>query len=417
MTRFAAPVCAGLLLGASTAGAQPAPDAPPPEAVDPPAAEAVDPPAAEAVDPPAAEAVDPAAAEAEAAAAEADLYKALLGAVILQVAEKALGPAKPPEAPPAPPPGLKDNAPADLHAELERIEGDLLTLGIFPNSSGFMDAKLYFRKAYLDYFSSGIYFDYLTFQLQSEVEGENGPEARSDTLDRQYRVEADALKGILPLHRWLFDAEGPGATLFTVEPGLNAKFIIDQIESSGYRRNGLGESVFLNEEKDVLQFGASAKLEVSVAAGEWFALDGSFEYLPYIYSQESAQKLNSQFPEEPIEAEIVNGTSGLQATLDVIARDLPVGKFTLRGRLYRNSGRVNTESTVVTGNFETEVKTSTDYAENTYWLELTHSMTYLKPWTQISPAVAVALQRREVTTNDRESVSDTFKVGLLAEFF
>ncbi|MCK6573944.1 hypothetical protein L6V77_22935 [Myxococcota bacterium] len=363
-------------------------------------------------------AADAAAAEAEAAAAEADLYKAMLGAVIMQVAEKALGPAAPPAEPPAPPPGLKDNAPADLHAELDRVEGDLLTLGIFPNSSGFMDAKLYFRKTYLEYFSSGIYFDYLTFQLQSEVEGEDGPTARSDTLDRQYRVEADALKGILPLHRWVFDSgDADGGTLFTVEPGLNAKFIIDQIESSGYRRNGLGESVFLNEEKDVLQFGASAKLEISLAAGEWFAFDGSFEYLPYIYSQETAQKLNSQFPEEPIEAEIVNGTSGLQATVDVIARDLPVGKFTLRGRLYRNSGRVNTESTVVTGNFETEVKTSTDYAENTYWLELTHSMTYLKPWTQISPAVAVALQRREVTTNDRESVSDTFKVGLLAEFF
>jgi hypothetical protein len=367
---------------------------------------------------------DPAAAEAEAtaaaAAAEAELYKAMLGTVIMQLAEKALGPAKPPEAPPPPPPGVKDSAPADLHAELDRIEGDLLTLGIFPNSSGFMDAKLYFRKSFLNYFSSGIYFDYLTFQLQTEVEGEDGPTARSDTLDRQYRIEADALKGILPLHRWLFGKPKGGeatGTLFTVEPGLNAKFIIDDIESSGYRRNGLGESVFLNEEKDVLQFGASAKLEVSVAAGTWFALDGSFEYLPYIYSQESAQKLNSQFPEKPIEAEIVNGTSGLQATLDVIARDLPVGKFTLRGRLYRNAGRVNTESTVVTGNFETDVKTSTDYAENTYWLELTHSMTYLKPWTQISPAVAVALQRREVTTNDRESLSDTFKVGLLAEFF
>jgi hypothetical protein len=356
-------------------------------------------------------------AAAEAAAAEAELTKAMLGVVIMQLAEKALGPAKPPEEPPTPPPGLKDSAPADLHAELDRIEGDLLTLGIFPNSSGFMDAKLYFRKTYLDHFSSGIYFDYLTFQLQTEVEGENGPTARSDTLDRQYRFEADAVKGILPLHRWVFDQRDGAGTLFTVEPGLNAKFIIDQVESSGYRRNGLGESVFLNEEKDVLQFGASAKVEVSLAAGTWFALDGSFEYLPYIYSQESAQKLNSQFPDKPIEAEIVNGTSGLQTTIDVIARDLPVGKFTLRGRLFRNSGRVNTESTVVTGNFETDVKTSTDYAENTYWLELTHTLTYLKPWTQISPAVAVAVQRREVTTNDRESISDTFKVGLLAEFF
>jgi hypothetical protein len=236
------------------------------------------------------------AAQADADAVEAALWKAAAGQVIMQLAEKALGPAKPPEEPPTPPPGLKDSAPADLHAELDRIEGDLLTLGIFPNSSGFMDAKLYFRKTYLDHFSSGIYFDYLTFQLQTEVEGENGPTARSDTLDRQYRFEADAVKGILPLHRWVFDQRDGAGTLFTVEPGLNAKFIIDQIESSGYRRNGLGESVFLNEEKDVLQFGASAKVEVSLAAGTWFALDGSFEYLPYIYSQESAQKLNSQFP-------------------------------------------------------------------------------------------------------------------------
>lgn len=290
-----------------------------------------------------------------------------------------------------------------------------MTLGIFPNSSGFMDAKLYLRKTYLGTLSSGIYFDYLTFQVSSETEGEDGPTSRSDTLDRQYRVEADAIKGILPMHKWLFN--GDGDTLFTVEPGLNAKVIFDRIESSGYRKNGLGESVFLNEEKDVLQFGASAKLELSLAAGSWFAFDGSFEYLPYIYSQESAQKLNSQFPDEPIDAEIVNGTSGLQATVDLIARDLPVGKFTLRGRLYRNAGRVNTASSVVTGNFETEVKTSTDYEENTYWLELTHSMTYLKEWTLISPAVALALQRREVVTNDREAISDTFKVGLLAEFF
>jgi hypothetical protein len=64
------------------------------------------------------------------------------------------------------------------------------------------------------------------------------------------------------------------------------------------------------------------------------------------------------------------------------------------------------------------VKTSTDYAENTYWLELTHTMTYLKdPGRSSPPPWPLALQRREVTTNDREAISDTFKVGLLAEFF
>lgn len=345
-------------------------------------------------------------------AEEAALDQTLLGMVLAAVVDKYAVHEKPNEPPPAPK-GLTDNAPADLHAELDRVEGDLLTFGVFPNSSGFMDAKLYFRKVWLGAFSSGVYFDYLTFQLRSE----NGDEARSETLDKEYRGELDAVKGIMPLHRWLFGLADDGATLWTLEPALNAKVIVDDIESSGYRRNGLGQSVFLNEEKSVAQLGASAKIETSLAVGQHFALDACFEYLPLIYSQEDATKFNSQFPDAPIKTSLTNGTSGLQATLDVTARELAVGKFVLRGRLYRNAGRVNTQSALVAGNFETSVKTTTDYAENTDWIDLTHTLTYLKPWTKISPAVSLMFQRRTVETNGRREASNTYKVGLLAEFF
>lgn len=299
-----------------------------------------------------------------------------------------------------------------LAEELDRIEGDLLQFGFFPNSAGFLDGRLYARKRYLDFFSSGLWFDYST--LRTELDA---VDRQRDLVSREFRADLDLVKGLLPVHDWLSDAgDAPRTALWSVEIGLNAKLIYDREESAGYRSVAGGATVFDQEDKDIARAGGGLKVESSFALGRHFACDLIFEYLPLLYSHERAEKRTSQFPDEPIDYTIENTTTGLQGTVALTLRDLPVGRFQLRGRAFRNTGEVATRSTVVTGNFATRTSTLGEVTEDDLWLELSHGMTYLRPYALVVPVIAVGVQRNRVETVAGARTADTYKIGLLAEF-
>jgi hypothetical protein len=304
----------------------------------------------------------------------------------------------------------KETARAELEAakmsavEKARVETDIFRFGIFPNTAGFMDARAHFRVAYAKVFSSGLYLDYTTARATSEVENES----RVDRLVREYRAETDLLKGVLLLRH-------AGGVAWSLEPGLNAKMIYQDISDSGFLTNSFDEAVFRSSDLAVTQWVSSAKLDTSLVLGEDFTLDFSGEYLPLIYQRETGTSVTSQF-DEPVTFAIANRTHGFQGTLTLALETRHVGRYSLTGKAYSNQGDVASKSSLVNGNFEYTFDTFEHASREDYWLELTHTASYIHWFGTLVPAVALAMQKKRITTADDTLSADTYKIGFLLEW-
>lgn len=288
--------------------------------------------------------------------------------------------------------------------ERTRVETDQFTFGIFPNSAGFMDARLHARFQYAKYLSSGLYLDYTTARAVSDDPGVR----RAERLVREYRAELDALKGIL-----LIASGSPVA--WSVEPGLNGKFIHQDIDDSGYAKNSFDETVFRSSELLVDQWVTSAKLDSTLVVGKQLTFDLSGEYLPYIYQRERGTSVTSQF-DDSVDYTIANRTNGYQLSADLLWQTEGAGAFRLRGKAYENRGTVASKSALVSGNFEYLFQTFQEATRQDYWVEVTHTASYIKWFGNLVPAVALAVQRKRIATADDVLEADTYKLGLLLEW-
>ncbi len=287
-----------------------------------------------------------------------------------------------------------------------RVEKDLFVFGIFPNSEGFMDARLHVRQRYLRHLSAGLYFDYTTAKALVEE-----PEKmRNDRLVREYRFEADLVKGIVPV----MGGGGKTGTVASVEPGINAKYLHQNIQESGYVRNSFGDTVFRGTTTNLNTFIGSLKLEGTVDTGGIFTLDIAGEWLPLVYTREKSETQSSQF-NRPVTSSVSNRTSGWQATATATVNLDQYGKYALRAKGYRNSGEVSARALMTSGNFEYEFETFSKAVREDYWIELIHTATYYKLFGVIAPAIGVAYQRKRFETRTDSMQADTFKLGLLLE--
>jgi hypothetical protein len=287
--------------------------------------------------------------------------------------------------------------------ELARVESKIFSFGIFPNTAGFMDARAHARFLYAKMWSSGVYLDYTTARAVSEV-----PEqSRAERLVREYRAELDALKAV-----FLLEDRGLG---WSLEPGLNAKLIYQDIDDSGYNTNSFDETVFRSTELGIAQWVSSAKLDSTLVLGQRFVVDGSLEYLPLIYQRESGVSRTSQFDDE-VRFAVSNRTSGYQLTLNLGYDAESAGRFLLRGRAYRNQGDVSAQSSLVAGNFEYTFETFQRAVREDYWLEVVHTASYIPWFGKVVPAFALAMQQKRITTADDALRADTYKLGFLLEW-
>ncbi len=292
--------------------------------------------------------------------------------------------------------------------DLSRVENDVLSMGLFPNSQGYLDARFHLRHLYLTHFSSAVYFDYTTFRYE---EGEEGRE-ESEELVREYRVDVDMIKYILPLHTLL----GLDKTQVSFEPGLNAKGILQSIDATSISTNSFGERVFSNEDAEFRRLVLSAKAEVTLAVGEAVTLDFSGEYIPLIFSQEEATVISSQFDGTVSPQTLKSVTSGLQATAAFRFDSGAAGRFTLSGKFFLDSGLRSATSVIIDGNYKYESVDTARSRQQDVWLELVHDLTYLKQWTVLTPAVALAVQHRAISVDAIAITETTYKIGLLVEF-
>jgi hypothetical protein len=266
-----------------------------------------------------------------------------------------------------------------------------------------MDARAHARLLYAQMLSSGLYLDYTTARAVSEV-----PEqSRAERLVREYRAELDALKGV-----FLLANKGLG---WSLEPGLNAKLIYQDIDDSGYNTNSFDETVFRSTALGIAQWVTSAKLDSTLVLSQRFAVDLSAEYLPFIYQRESGVSRTSQFDDD-VEFSVSNRTSGYQVTLNLGYDAEAAGRFLLRGKAYRNQGDVASQSSLVAGNFEYTFETFQHAVREDYWLELVHTASYIPWFGKVVPAFALAVQQKRITTADDSLRADTYKVGFLLEW-
>lgn len=288
--------------------------------------------------------------------------------------------------------------------ERARVETDIFKFGIFPNSAGFMDARAHARLAYAEHLSSGLYLDYTTARAVAQAESSS----RLERLVREYRAELDAIKGIILIHQG-------GGWSWSVEPGANGKLIYQDIQDSGFQTNSFSETVFRSNDVAVAQWVTSAKLDSTLVVGEHFTFDLSSEYLPYIYQRESGTSVNSQF-DNPVDFSISNRTQGFQVKLDLMLETTHAGRYTLTGKAYKTQGEVASRSSLINGNFEYTFDTFDKASREDYWLELTHTASYIPWFGTLAPAIALAVQQKRITTADNTLQAQTFKVGFLLEW-
>jgi hypothetical protein len=288
--------------------------------------------------------------------------------------------------------------------ERARVETDIFSFGIFPNTAGFMDARAHARVLYRQRLSSGLYLDYTTARAVAEVP----TQSRAERLVREYRAELDAIKGVFLLTR-------SGGVAWSLEPGLNGKLIYQDIQDSGYNTNSFEETIFRISELNIAQWVTSAKLDSTVVLGESFTLDLSSEFLPFIYQRESGASLTSQFADD-VRFVVTNRTQGFQVALDLSLATARAGRYVLRGKAYRNQGDVASQSSLVSGNFEYTFQTFQSASREDYWLEFVHTANYIPWFGVLVPAFALAYQQKRITTADDSLKADTYKVGFLLEW-
>ena len=291
---------------------------------------------------------------------------------------------------------------------LSQLESDLLSMGLFPNSQGYLDARLHMRYRYLRYLSTGLYFDYTTFRYE---EGE-GLQNQSEELVREYRLDLDLLKGVIPLHRLL----GWERAQLSFEPGLNLKGIFQSIDGTSVFTNSFGEQIFRGEESEFQRIVVSAKAEMTLVLGRSLTVDLSGEYLPLIFSEENSEVLTSQFNGTVSPQRLISVTSGLQSTAALRYRTGRLGHFTLQGKLFLDAGLRSASSLIIDGNYSYESVDTAESYQRDIWLELIHSMTYLQPSLGFAPAFALGVQQRAVVIEQNRFEETTYRLGLLVEF-
>jgi hypothetical protein len=298
-----------------------------------------------------------------------------------------------------------------LEDSLAALESDTFSFGVFPNTAGFMDARLHARKRYWRYFSSGLYLDYTTARDTSE----SGTARRSDRLVKEYRAQADCLKGV-----WVAkELKGDTGVGLSFEPGITGTFMYQDIHASGYTKNTFDETLFQSTQTKFFSGAASARLGSSFVwrtAGRVTStmLDASGEYIPFIYSDQSDKTVTSQF-DAPVTSTVTNLTSGLQANASLRIATSRAGGYTVRGTFYRNEGKVKSSALVLDGNFEYRIETFAAGKREDLSGEFIHSMSYVKFFGALVPAVGVAYQRKTIITGDDSINADVFKIALLVE--
>ena len=285
-----------------------------------------------------------------------------------------------------------------------RVESQSFRFGIYPNSAGFMDARLHGRMTYLSALSSGLYLDYTTARAGED----KGTASRMDRLIREYRGEADVVKGILVL----LDR---GDFAWSLEPGLNSKAIYQEIDESGFDTNAFDETIFNSGDLRVLQLTCAAKLETTLVFGRSVRLDLGGEYLPWVYQQQKGTTITNQF-DEPVRYALRNTTQGYQFGGELAWDSGVAGQFAMRGLMYRTRGNVASRSAIVSGNFEYVFETYAEARRYDTWIELVHTATYVELFGRLVPAFALAFQRKRIDSAEDSLNADTYKAGLLLEW-
>jgi len=302
---------------------------------------------------------------------------------------------------------VKDQVVEKVLDSLDLVEEDIRGIGIFPNSQGYLDARLHLRTRYLEHFSSALYFDYTTFRAER---GE-GTSDQSEEQIREYRLDLDLLKGIIPLHDVLkFDT-----AKLSFEPGLNVKGISQELDGTAVYTNSFDERIFRGEESSYQRLVASAKAEVSFALGADLKLDVSGEYIPFIYSIENAKVITSQF-EDISPQRLVSVTSGAQASALLKYRTQGLGDYSLQGKLFIDRGLRSASAVIIDGNYSYQGVDRAESDQRDVWLELVHGMSYLTPQLGFTPSLILGLQHRTLQLDNSYAEQTTYRLGLIVAF-
>ena len=302
---------------------------------------------------------------------------------------------------------LKDKAVEKVMSSLSLVEEDLRGIGIFPNSQGYLDARLHYRARYLDYFSSGIFFDYTTFRTEQGTDASD----KSEKQTREYRLDLDVFKGIIPLH----DLLSIRRSQLSFEPGVNLKGILQNIKGTAVYTNSFDERIFRGEESTYQRFIISAKAELSCAFGETLKLDLSGEYVPFIYSVEDAKVITSQF-QDVSPQKIFSITNGAQFTGMLKYRSGGFGDYSLQGKVFIDRGVRSASSFVIDGNYSYESVDRAQSNQRDIWLEIIHGMKYLSAQLGFTPSLILGLQHRTISLDNSYQQKITYRLGLIVEF-
>ena len=302
---------------------------------------------------------------------------------------------------------LKDQAVEKVLESLSLVEEDIRGIGIFPNSQGYLDARLHFRTRYLRHYSSALYFDYTTFRTER---GE-GTSDQSEEQIREYRLDLDLLKGIIPLH----DVFSFDTAKLSFEPGLNVKGISQELDGTAVYTNSFDERIFRGEESTYQRLVLSAKAEVSFALGRDLKLDLSGEYIPLIYSLENAKVITSQFKDISPQR-LVSVTSGAQASALFTYRTHRIGDYTLQGRLFIDRGLRSASAVIIDGNYSYQSVDRAESDQRDVWLEMVHGMTYLTSQLGFTPSLILGLQHRTLQLDNSYAEQTTYRLGLIVAF-
>lgn len=289
----------------------------------------------------------------------------------------------------------------DLQATLA---ADEFSLGLFPNSDGFLDGILVFRQSFSEYLGCALQADYSS-RMAAESE-EDLYDAK--TVAKQILVNAEALRFTMPVR--LSEQALLGFSL-----AASGMYLFDQQDTSGYKADQ-SLTTYFNTVVRTHHLGPAVKGGVSGALSKYVGIHLSGEYFPLLYITESGTKRYSTF-DNPIGYDVLNYNSGYQVMASLRTKGIAIGDLELRGRYLHFAGDYQTEIVRVVGNYRYTIETYANHARTFMEAVLSYKMSYLKNVIDFVPVVSVAVARhQESFTEGAESTKNVVKVGLMGAF-
>ncbi len=281
-----------------------------------------------------------------------------------------------------------------------RLSPEKLLLGVFPNTDGFTDSKFAYSKNYLIYFSSGIDANYTTSNDNITLDN-----FESKTLKKEALVQLDVVNFTMP-----FDFGED--SLIGFKAGANCVYLFNNLDTAGYKEIQ-ADTVYFNEDKNIHSITPSVDAGIKGAISTYLNFNITGGYLPFVLIKEKGEKNYSTY-DNPIKYSLQNRDSGFQAQVSIDTLGLPTGDFGIWGKYIQFMGDYQTEQKLILGNYQTTIKTYSEYKKLIIDIGLNYKITFLKQYSDYVPILSVAYSKNQETL-DGEILydEDIYKFGVM----